>query len=62
MVEDVFAARMGLHIAGDGAEQGALGVLGEEVHRLPTGAGADRLRQLERGQEIVRDKWVIPIS
>ena len=62
MVEDVFAARMGLHIAGDGAEQDALGVFGDEVHRLPTGAGADRLRQLERGQEIVRDKWVIPIS
>jgi len=52
MVEDVFAARMRLHIAGDGAEQDAVCVFGEEVHRLPTGTAADRLRDLERGQEI----------
>jgi hypothetical protein len=53
MVEDVFAAGMGFHVARDGAEEGALSVLGDEVHRLPAGASPDRLRELERGQEIV---------
>jgi len=62
MVEDIFAAGMGFHVARDGAEEVALSVFGDEVHGLPTDAGPDRLRELERGQEIVRDKWVISIS
>jgi hypothetical protein len=53
VVEDIFAAGMGFYVAGDGAEEAALGVFGDEVHGLPTGAGPDRLRELERGQEIV---------
>ena len=62
MIENVFAARMGFHVAGDGAEQAALRIFGKKVQRLPSGARADRLRQLERGQEIVGNKRVVPIS
>src|SRR5262249_38963199 len=62
MVEDVFAARMGFHVAGNGAEQLALRIFCEEMHRLPSGARANRLRQLERRQETVGNKRVVSIS
>src|SRR5262249_19476127 len=61
MVEDIFAARMRFHVAGDGAEQLALRIFGEEVHRLPAGVAADRVRQLECGQETVGNEWVVSI-
>ena len=41
VVEDVFAARMRLHIAGRGAQQEAGVVLGQQMARLPAGARAD---------------------
>ena len=44
VVEDVFAARMALHVAGGGAEQGAVLVLGEQMAGLPAGVAADRIR------------------
>ena len=62
MVEDIFAARVGLHITGRGAEQGARSVLGEQVAGLPAGAGADRVRSLDRRQKSMRNKRVIYIS
>ena len=48
MVEDVFAARMALHVAGRGAQKGAVGALGQQVARLPAGAAADRKRSFKR--------------
>ena len=53
MIEDVFAARMRFHVARHGAQEFAAGVLGNEVHGLPAGARADRLRQLQRGEEVM---------
>ncbi len=59
VVENVFAAGMGFHVAGDGADEGTGGVLGEQVHRLPADACPDRLRQFKRGEEIMGNEWVI---
>jgi hypothetical protein len=53
MVEHVFAARMGFHVARDDADDVAAGILRDEVHRLPSGARSHRLRQLEGGEKIV---------
>ena len=53
MIEDVFAARMRFCVARDGADDFAAGLFGDEVHRLPPGACSDRLRYLERRQEVV---------
>ena len=62
VVEDVFAARMALHVAGRGAEQGALRVLREQVARLPAGPAADRIRLFKRGQKLMRNERVVRIS
>ncbi len=43
LVEDIFALRVGLHIAGCGAEQGAVGRLRQQMARLPASAVADRM-------------------
>jgi hypothetical protein len=53
MIEDVFAARMRFYVARHGAQEFAAAVLGDEVHRLPAGTRADRLRQLQRREEVV---------
>ena len=42
VVEDVFAARVAFYVAGRGAQKGAVGALGQQMPRLPAGAGADR--------------------
>jgi hypothetical protein len=41
MIKHILAAGMGLHIAGCCTEKIALGVLGEEVARLPASSAAD---------------------
>jgi hypothetical protein len=53
MIENVFAARMRFCVARDDADDRAAVIFGDEVHRLPPGARSDRLRYLERGQEVV---------
>jgi hypothetical protein len=53
VVEDIFAARMALHIAGRGAEEAALGVFGEHVARLPAAATADATGLFKREQKIM---------
>jgi hypothetical protein len=62
VIEDVFAARMGFHVAGDGAEKPTFGVFSQHMHRLPAGARTDRLRYFESGKKIIRNEWVISIS
>ena len=61
VVEHVFAARMGFQVAGRGAQKAPLGVLGQQVARLPAGAVADATRGFKRSQKIVRNKWVIEL-
>ena len=53
MIEDVFAARVDLHVAGCGPHKLARGVLGEEVSGLPAGSSTHRTRRLKRGQKFV---------
>ncbi len=48
MVEDIFAARMAFHVAGCGAQKGAVGGFRQQVARLPATAAADRKRGFKR--------------
>ena len=58
VVEDVFALAVALHVERNGAEQRAVGSLGQQVLRLPAGAPADGLGILERLQEAVAEERV----
>ena len=58
MVEDILTARMRFRIARYGSQEGTPRILGQQMHRLPTGATADRARTLERGQEVIRNERV----
>ena len=49
VVEDILAARVGLHVAGRGTEEAAVFCLREQVPALPAGAAADRFRLLKAG-------------
>ena len=58
MVEHVFAARMGFHVAGHGADNRA-----SASPRVDAAAasrrGPDRAGPFQRGQEIMRDEWIV---
>ena len=56
---NIFALRVGFRVARDGADEPAAGLLGEEVHGLPAGAGADRAGEFEGGQKIVRYERIV---
>jgi len=53
---------MGLHVAGRAADQHAVGLLGEQVARLPAGAAADAIRLFKRVQEVMRNERVGDMS
>ena len=48
LIEDVFAARMALHVAGRCAQKSAVGAFRQEVARLPAGPPADRKGGFQR--------------
>jgi hypothetical protein len=52
VVEDIFALRVGFHIARHGAEQFVLGI-SDQVGGLPAGAAAHRAGKFERREKIM---------
>ena len=59
VVEDVFAHRVGLEVAGKDRIRFAVGTVENEVLGEPAGLPSDRAGFLERPQKIVRDEGVI---
>src|SRR5579872_1155187 len=57
-VENVFAARVALQIAGSGGENAAVTRFDGDVAYMPSGTAADRLRRFERRKKIVREEWI----
>src|SRR5262249_40311847 len=58
-VEDIFAARMGLEVAGHDAEHMAVLIFRDEMLRLPAGARHGRAGDFERREEVVRYERVV---
>ncbi len=57
-VEDVFAARVALEVAGRGAKQRAVRVFDQQVLNMPAGTAAHRFRGLQCRKKTVRQKWI----
>ena len=59
VVEDVFAVRMGLEIAGQDRDGGAIGLLQHEMARKPARFRRSRAAFLKREKECVRQKRIV---